>query len=150
MNTRQTVEKFLAQKRLAVVGVSRSGKEFSNVAFRELRQKGYQVIPVNPNADTIEGERCYHRLTDIEPKPGAALVVTSSGQTAGVVKDAAAAGIRLLWIQQGSDSTDALELAKAKGIEVASGDCILMFAEPVGSFHRFHRWVWKLLGKLPK
>ncbi len=150
MSTRKEVEEFLRRRRLAVVGVSRAGNEFSNSAYRDLRQKGYRLVPVNPHADSLEGERCYHRLTDIPDKPEAALVITSSSQTESVVRDAAEAGIRHLWLQQGSQSAAALELARQKGLSVVSGECILMFAEPVGSFHRFHRWVWKLLGRLPK
>ncbi len=150
MNTKKEVEEFLGRRHLAVVGVSRSGKEFSNTAYRELRQKGYRLVPVNPHADSLEGERCYHRLSEIPDKPEAALVLTNSSQTEGVVRDAAEAGIRHLWIQQGSQSAGALELARQKGLSVVSGECILMFAEPVASFHRFHRWVWKLLGRLPK
>ena len=150
MNTKKAVEEFLGLKYLAVVGVSRSGKDFSNVAYRELKQKGYRLVPVNPHADSLEGERCYHRLADIADKPEGALVITNSSQTESVVRDAAEAGIRRLWIQQGCQSVGALELARQKGLSVVSGDCILMFAEPVASFHRFHRWVWKLLGKLPR
>jgi predicted CoA-binding protein len=150
LSTRKSVEEFLARKYLAVVGVSRSGKDFSNAAYRELKQKGYRLVPVNPHADSLEGERCYHRLGDIPDKPEGALVITNSSQTESVVRDAADAGIRSLWIQQGCQSAGALELARQKGLSVVSGECILMFAEPVGSFHRFHRWVWKLLGKLPK
>ena len=150
MNAKKTVSEFLAEKHLAVVGVSRSGKDFSNLAYRELKKKGYRLVPVNPNANALEGERCYHRLTEIEDRPAGAIVMTNSRVTESVVRDAAEAGIRKLWIQQGSESQGALELARQKGLSVVSGDCILMFAEPVASFHRFHRWVWKLLGKLPK
>ena len=118
MNTKKAVEEFLGRKHLAVVGVSRSGKDFSNLAYRELKQKGYRLVPVNPHADSLEGERCYHRLTEIEDKPEGALVLTSSSQTESVVRDAAEAGIRHLWIQQGSDSAGALELARQVGLSV--------------------------------
>jgi predicted CoA-binding protein len=77
-------------------------------------------------------------------------VITNSSQTESVVRDAVDAGIRHLWIQQGCQSAGALALARQKGLSLVSWECILMFAEPVGSFHRFHRWVWKLLGKLPR
>jgi predicted CoA-binding protein len=150
MNSRQSVDDFFAQKTIAVVGVSRSPNKFANMAFRELRQKGYRVVPVNPNADTVEGERCYHRLADIEPRPDAALIITPQAQTEGVVREAAAAGIRRLWIQQGADSEAALRLAEISGGTVVSGDCVLMFAEPAAFYHRLHRWVWKLLGRLPR
>jgi predicted CoA-binding protein len=150
VSTKKEVEEFLGCRHLAVVGVSRSGKEFSNTAYRELKQKGYRLVPVNPHADELEGERCYHRVSEIPDRPEGALLITNSSQTESVVRDAAEAGIRRLWIQQGCQSAGALELARQKGLSVVSGECILMFAEPAGSFHRFHRWVWKLLGKLPK
>jgi len=150
MNTRKNVDEFLAQKSIAVVGVSRSPKKYANSAFRELRQKGYRVIPVNPKADKLEGERCYHRLADIEPRPGAALIITPPAQTEGVVRDAVVAGIRRLWIQQGAESEAALSLAERSGAAVVSGECVLMFAEPAAFYHRMHRWVWRLLGRLPQ
>ena len=59
MTNKQTIQEFLAQPALAVVGVSRSGKKFGNTAFRELKAKGYRVYPVHPEAQTIEGESCY-------------------------------------------------------------------------------------------
>jgi len=150
MSKREAVNDFLSQKSIAVVGVSRSGNKFSNSVFKELKQKGYRVIPVNPKADSVEGERCYHRLTDIEAKPDAALIITPPVETEGVVRDAAEAGIRRIWIQQGAESDEALQLAQANGILAVSGDCILMFAEPSAFYHRLHRWVWKLLGRLPE
>jgi predicted CoA-binding protein len=150
MNTRKNVDEFLARKTIAVVGVSRSPKKYANLAFRELRQKGYRLIPVNPKADTLEGERCYHRLGDIEPRPEAALIITPPSQTEGVVRDAVAAGIRRLWIQQGAESEAALRAAEQGGAAVVSGECVLMFAEPAAFYHRLHRWVWKLLGRLPQ
>lgn len=150
MSSRQAVEGFLAQKSLAVVGVSRAGNKFSNAAFRELAKKGYAVVPVNPHADSLEGQRCYHTLKEIQPRPGGALIITPPAQTEAAVRDAAEAGIRSLWIQQGAETPEALALAESRGLSVVSRECILMFAEPVGSLHRFHRWIWKLLGKLPK
>ncbi len=150
MTTRKAVDDFLAQKTLAVVGVSRAGNKFSNSAFRELKGKGYRVIPVNPGADSIDGERCYRRLTEIAPPPDGALIITPPAHTEAVVRDAAAAGIQRLWIQQGAESQSALELAESGRMSVVSGECIMMFAEPAAFYHRMHRWVWKLLGRLPR
>ena len=150
MNTRKNVDEFLAQKTLAVVGVSRSPSKYANTAFRELRKKGYRVFPVNPNADTVEGERCYHRTADIEPRPQAALIITPPAQTEAAVREATSAGIRRLWIQQGAESEAASRLAESSGAAVVSGECVLMFAEPAAFYHRMHRWVWKLLGRLPQ
>jgi predicted CoA-binding protein len=150
MNIRKDIDGFLAQKTIAVVGVSRSPNKFANAAFRELRKKGYRVFPVNPNAVTVEGERCYHRTADIEPRPHAALIITPPAQTETAVREATSAGIRRLWIQQGAESEAALRLAETSGAAVVNGECVLMFAEPAAFYHRLHRWVWKLLGRLPQ
>lgn len=149
MSTKQAVAAFLALKSIAVVGVSRSGNKFSNAAFRELAKKGYRVVPVNPNADSIEGARCYHSLREVQPRPEGALIITPPAQTEAVVREAADSGIHQVWIQQGAETPGALAMAEQRGLTVVSGDCILMFAEPAAFYHRIHRWVWRLLGRLP-
>ena len=149
MNTKAAVEDFLAQKTIALVGASRDPRKFSGMATKELTAKGYRIVPVNPLADTIGEERCYPDLSSIEEDVDTALVMVPKRETPKVIEDAAKAGIRRLWIQQGADSEKARALCEEKGISVVSGECIMMFAEPVGFGHRLHRFVWKLLGKLP-
>ena len=70
MITKASVDQFLDQKAIAIVGVSRSGKKFGNAIFRELRDKGVGVVPVNPNAEEIEGVRCYADVKDVPPEAG--------------------------------------------------------------------------------
>lgn len=77
------------------------------------------------------------------------LVVVPPSATEQVVRDAAAAGIHRVWMQQGSESEQAIRFCKEHGMNVVHGECILMFAEPAATVHRFHKWVWKVLGKLP-
>jgi predicted CoA-binding protein len=100
--------------------------------------------------ESFEGQPCYPSLKALPEGVEAALIVVHAAQTEQVVKDAAEAGIRRVWMQQGAGSQQAIAYCKENGIEVVSGECILMFAEPVASFHGFHRWLWKLFGKLPK
>ena len=150
MNSKADVEKFLSNKRIALAGMSRAGNKFSNSAAKELRKKGYQIIPVNPEADEIGGEKCYRRIGDIEMKPEGVLVMTPSSKTREAVQEALDAGITNLWLQQGADTEEAGELARQGGGAVVSGECILMFAEPTPFLHKFHRGIWKLLGKLPE
>jgi predicted CoA-binding protein len=76
--------------------------------------------------------------------------MTPSSQTASVVESAAACGIQHVWIQQGAESDEAVKIGDEKGLSMVSGECIMMFAEPIGFVHRFHRWIWKKLGRLPK
>ncbi len=150
MTSRSAVSDFVVQRKLAVVGVSRSGKKFGNAAYRELKAKGYELFPIHPEAETIEGDKCYRALSALPEPVGGLLIVLPPAQTEKVVEEAAAAGIERVWMQQGAESPAALRFCEEHGISAISGECILMFAEPVGWFHRAHRWVWGLLGKLPQ
>jgi uncharacterized protein len=150
MTSRSSVEGFLAHRGLAVVGVSRTGRGFAHAVWRSLRNKGWNAVPVNPGAASIDGIACYPTLREVPPDTvEAAVVVTPRAASAKVVEDAAAAGIRWLWLQQGSASDEALRLCRENGIEAVSGECILMHADGTG-IHGFHKWVWNILGKLPQ
>ena len=146
----ESVDRFLAEKPLAVVGVSRSETKFSHAAYRELRMKGVTLYPVNPNAEKIGEDVCYPDLASLPEKVGSVLIMVPASQTLGVVKDAEKAGVKNVWIQQGVKAPEAVEYCRANGINVVSGQCILMHAEPVGSFHKFHKAIWRLLGLHPK
>jgi len=137
---------FLAEKRIAVVGVSRTSG-FGNIAFRELTKKGYQVYGVNRNAATAEGVTCYRSLDELPEPVGAVLAVVPPAETEKVVSDCARLGIKRIWMQQGAQSAEAVRLCNEAGISEVHGACILMYADPT-SVHRFHRWVWGILGKL--
>jgi hypothetical protein len=150
MTGRESISEFISQRTLALVGVSRGGKKFGSAVYRELKSKGYKIYLVHPDAQAIGGERCWPSLRSLpEPVDGAVIVVPPS-QTEKVVEDAYEAGIRRVWMQQGAESPKAVAYCEAKGIQVVHGECILMFAEPVGFLHRVHRWLWRVLGKLPK
>ena len=149
MTSRAAVIDFLAQRSLAVVGVSRSGNKFGNTAYRELKAKGYRLVPVHPQAETLEGDRCARNLGALREPVGGVLVIVPPSQTREVIRDAAAAGIKRVWLQQGAESPAAIRLAESLGLSVVAGECILMFAEPAGFGHRAHRWLKGLLGRLP-
>ena len=150
MTTKVAIEDFVAQRKLAVVGVSREGKKFGYMAYRALQEKGYRVFAVNPSASGIDGERYYPDLQSLPEPVDGALVVVPPKETERVVRGAAAAGIRRIWLQQGAESQAAIRFCVENGIEVVHGECILMFAHPVVSFHRWHQCLWKVLGKLPQ
>ncbi|UCD36838.1 MAG: CoA-binding protein [Fidelibacterota bacterium] len=149
MTTRKAVDDFLAQRSLAVVGVSRSGKKFGNMVYRELKGKGYTLFPIHPEAQTLEGDTSYPSLGALPEKVGGLLIVVPPTETTAVVQDAASAGIKYIWMQQGAESEEAIAFCDANGISAVHGECILMFAQPMKFLHKPHRWVWKLLGKLP-
>ncbi len=150
MNTMQDIQGFVAEKTLAVAGLSRDEKSFSAAAFKELRTKGYKLYPVNPNASTILGEKCYPSVSALPGKVGGVLVFTSPAHTEKVVREAAAAGIRRIWIQQGAQSEAAVRFCADNKLPAVTKQCIMMFVEPVSSIHAFHRWVKKLFGGMPR
>jgi len=150
MATLKSIREFLAQKHMAVVGVSRDERKFGRMAFRELRKKDYALYPVHPSMESADGEKCFPDLASLPGEVTAVLVITPPAATAGVVEAAAERGIRHLWIQQGAESPEAVELAQQRGLNCIHGRCILMFAEPTGFGHRLHRGIVKLIGRFPK
>jgi predicted CoA-binding protein len=150
MNTSlDTVQDFVSQRSLAVVGASRGGKKFGNTIYKTLKEKGYKVFPVHPGAETIEGDVCYRSLTTLPEKVAGVVVCVKPDQCEHVVKEAFEAGIARVWLQQGASSYAALRYCEKNEMSVVHGHCLLMFLEPVKSFHRVHRWFWKTIGKYP-
>ena len=148
MVSKTTVDNFLKAESIAVYGVSRTGKKFGNFAYRDLRKKGFKVYPIHPEADEVEGDRCFRQIKDIGEEVGAALIVLPASQTESVLPELASAGVRTVWIQQGAGSEKAIQICETNGLDAVHGECILMYAKPSG-FHKVHRWLWKVLGKLP-
>jgi predicted CoA-binding protein len=147
-SSRRAIEAFLAQPAFALAGISRSGRGFGNTALRELRNKGYRVYPIHPEADEIDGVLCYRQFSDMPKDVGGVLVVVPPPDAVSVIRDAAAAGIRRIWLQQGAESPYVLGVCHELGVDVISGECILMFAKPTG-IHKAHRWIEGAFGRLP-
>ena len=144
------IDEFFSSKKLAVVGVSRNGKKFGNAVFKELRAKGFNVFPVNSNTKKINDEECFPNLNMLPERVEGAVIVVPSYETERVVRDALTAGINNIWMQKGSESEEAISFCVNNRMNVIYGECILMFAEPTKSFHRFHRNINKFFRKLPK
>jgi uncharacterized protein len=140
MSTRTSIDAFITEPAIAVVGASRSGRKFGNAACRTLRSKGYRVYPIHPTAITIDGEPCFRDLTSLPEPVTALLIVVPPAAAVNVMREAAAAGIRRVWLQQGAESPEALKTGAALGLDVIAGECILMFAAPTG-FHKAHAWI---------
>lgn len=149
MNSKKSVEDFIAQKKIAVVGVSRKKTKFGNAIYKELKQKGYDVFPINPHIAVFEGDACYPDLLSLPEKVDAVIINVPPAQTEKVVGEAKQAGINKVWLQQGSQSETAVKFCEENGIDCVSNECILMFAQPSAFIHRAHKWIWGVLGKLP-
>ena len=149
MTSKAAVDEFISKKNLAIVGVSRKSSKFGNLIYKELKKKGFNTFGVNPKLEDIDGDRCYKNLRELDGQIEGVVNVVSPKQTLNVVKEANAIGIKNIWMQQGSESDEAIEYCKENNINEVHKECILMFAEPVKSIHSLHRWIWKIVGKLP-
>ncbi len=148
------IEDFLAQKRFAMVGISRDSKSTSALLFEELSRRGYEVIPVNPNMAEVLGRRCFARVQDIQPRVQAALLMTSREVADNVVRDCVEAGIRQVWMYRGMGngavSEEAIAFCQERGIEVIPGECPFMFLPGTAGVHRFHGFLNKIFGRYPR
>jgi uncharacterized protein len=144
----QAIQDFIEGKRIAVVGASRSGKKFGNSAMTELKQRGYQVLVVHPEAQEIDGERCYPNLAAVKGQADSVWICVPPEQAQTALKEAVEAGFDKIWLQQGAQSPEALALAHDLGVTPVAGKCILMYAQPVTGFHNWHRMFNRLIGQL--
>jgi predicted CoA-binding protein len=149
MNTRAEVNDFLARRRIAMVGVSRSAKDFTRAVFREFQARGYDAVPVNPQLKEVEGRPCYASVGDIQPPVEGALVMTPPAVSGEVVRECGEAGIPRVWMVRGAESRDAVECAGERGMEVIAGQCPFMFLPDSAWFHRAHGWLLQIAGKYP-
>jgi predicted CoA-binding protein len=151
---KEAAQEFLVQKRIAVAGVSRKGDTAANAIYKKLRDSGYEVFPVNPNAAEVEGDRCYPTLAAIPGGVEAVVIATHPNVTAQVVRECAALGIKRLWMHrsfgQGSVDDEAVRLCAELGLSVIPGSCPLMFCEPVDMGHKCLRWFLQVSGKEAK
>jgi predicted CoA-binding protein len=159
MTTLQDIRSFLALRRLAVVGVSRRGNDFSRVLFRELRQRGYDVVPVNPALAEVEeaevdGISCAAKIADIAPPVEGALLLTSPSVTDKVLEDCVRAGIHHVWLYRASGAgavrPSAISFCQSHGVAVVGGECPFMFLPETGLVHRLHGFCRKMTGTYPR
>jgi hypothetical protein len=150
----ELVKDFLAQKRIAVAGVSRTKQDAANLIYQKLRGAGYEVYAINPNADTVEGDQCYPDLKST-PQPADALVVVNKPEVVEkLVREADAAGIRRVWMHRSpmgnSVSKEAVQYCQEHNMAVIAGGCPMMFCPPVDFGHKCMRWFMGAFGALPK
>jgi predicted CoA-binding protein len=144
---------FLAQRRLALVGVSHDPRELSRTLFRELRSRRYDVVPVHPLLESVDGVPCARRVQDVKPAVDWALLMTPPEMTIHVVRDCAEAGVSRVWLHRGAGRgatcPAAVSFCRDHGIAVVDGACPYMFLPKAGFVHRAHHFVTRLLGHDP-
>ncbi|MFI4935529.1 MAG: CoA-binding protein [Caulobacterales bacterium] len=150
------VRDFLAQKRIAVVGVSRDGarRSAASAIYRRLKGAGHEVFPVNPNLEAYEGDVCYPDLKAIPGGVDGVVVVTRPQVTDEIARQCGEAGVKRVWMHQSSASASsvspaAVEYCRQAGISVIPGACPMMYGENVDFGHKCMRWMLKLSGGLP-
>jgi len=149
--TKREIDEFLAQKTLAIVGVSRGGKKFGNMVLRNLTTIGYRLMPIHPEAAEVGGVKAFPSFAALPEPVGGVIVVVPPAQAAAVVQEAAAHGIRRVWLQQGAESAEAIRFCEENGISVVHGQCVLMYPKPATAwFHGLHRLISDLIGRTPK
>ena len=148
------VQDFMKLRRIALVGLSRDGKHFSRMVFREMCNQGYDMVPVNPTTQELEGKHCFERVQQIDPPVEGALIMTTPRDTERVVRDCAAAGIRYVWMHRGggngSVSKEAVDFCRERGIQVVEGHCPFMFLTHTSFVHRVHGFLLKITGGYPR
>lgn len=151
LTLQEAAQEFLAQKRIAVAGVSRKGDAAANGIYKKLRGSGYEVFPVNPNAAEVEGDKCYPTLTAIPGGVDGVVIGTAPGAAAQLVRECGALGIKRVWMHrsfgQGSVDDEAVRLCQELGLSVIPGSCPMMFCEPVDVAHKCMRWFLRVSGK---
>ena len=147
--TRKSIETFLSSRKLAIAGVSRDPKKFGHSIFKELKEKGFEVYPVNPNTDNINGTPCFHSISALPLDVRSLVILTPKPQTLQLVKDAVEKGMDNIWIQQLSETKESLAYLSGRPLNLVSNECILMWIEPVKSVHKFHKTIRKIFGLLP-
>ena len=153
--TKEAATQFLAAKRVAVTGVSRNaGNHGSNVVYQRLRERGYDVFAVNPNADTVEGDTCYADLKSIPGGVEAVVIGTRPSHAEATMRECAELGIKQVWMHRmfgsGSVSDAATDYGRSHGITVIDGGCPLMFPPTSDGGHRVLRVMGTLGGKVPR
>jgi len=153
-STPESVASFLRGRRFAVAGVSRQPAQAANAVFGKLKQSGYEVFPVNPNASEVEGVPCYPNIAAVPGQIDGVVIATAPRAAMGVVRQCADCGIKRVWfhrsIGQGSVSDDAVRECHTRGIDCIVGGCPLMFCEPVDVAHKCMRWWFQRNGRVPR
>lgn len=150
------VDDFLAQKRIAVAGVSRdkSHHPVGNLIYHRLRTTGHEVVPVNPHMQAFEGEPCYPDVQSIPGGVDGVVIITRPETTERIVRDCHDAGVRRVWMHQSlgqgsSVSPEAVAYCRQHGINVIAGGCPMMYGPGVDFGHLCMRWILKFKGGLP-
>lgn len=153
---KEQVQEFLAQKRIAVAGVSSTKPDAANLIYQKLRDNGYEVYAINPKVDTVEGDPCYPDVRSTPQPPEAVVIATTPAAAEQIAHDCVEVGVKHVWMHHSisflptSVSDTAVAYCQQNGIEVIAGGCPMMFVEPVDFGHKCMKVMSRWTGVLPK
>lgn len=152
---RQTqIDSFMAQKKIAIIGFSRNPQEISRTLSKDLSVRGYELYPVNPNINEIEGKKCYSNVAAIDDEINAAIIFTKGETLSANLDEAVNKGIKHIWLnfekELSVDLSSKVENYDKRGINIIHGYCPYMFIENPQFFHKTHRFLVKLFNSFPK
>jgi len=128
VSNRALIDHILDQRRFAVTGVSRDPEKYGYKVFKALKAAGYTVFAVNPNADSIGDDPCYPSLDNVPGVIDCVVTVTPPEITEETISLCGRLKIPYVWMQPGSESTSAYNLARANSMQVISGGPCIMVA----------------------
>jgi predicted CoA-binding protein len=152
---KQAASDFLMNKRIAVTGVSRSSKGHgANVVYQRLKERGYEVVAINPNADRVEGDMCYPDLKSVPGDVKAVVIGTRPEIAEATMRECVDLGVKQVWMHRGPGGGSVSEAATAygreHGVTVIDGGCPCMFGPTADGGHKMMRWMFTLNGNVPK
>lgn len=155
MKIEHAADDFLSCRRIAVTGVSHAPKGHgSNAVYQRLRERGYEVFAVNPNAGSVEGDPAFPDLSSIPGGVEAVVIGTRPERAMDTVREAAGLGITRVWMHRsmdaGSVSPEAAAFGREQGMTVIEGGCPLMFGAASDGGHKVMCWFLKLTGSVPR
>ena len=151
---KEDFEQFLAEKRVAFVGASRNAAKFSNKIYEKLKESGYELHPVHPEMESVDGDGCVASISQLPGEVRTLMVIAGPDVCAKTLADVSGTNLSRIWLFSGKknrpDVEGQIRRLTGEGVKVISGFCPFMFLEPVGSVHSVHRFIARLFGQYPK
>jgi uncharacterized protein len=129
----ELIQEFLAQKRFVVVGATDNPQKYGNQIYKTLKRHGYEVYPVNPNLNELEGDKCYSSLAEIPVKVDVVDFVVPPKVTENILKQCKELGLSRIWLQPGSESGTAIAFCQENNLKVVHGICVILSREKLNN-----------------
>lgn len=147
MKKKEKINEFFNSKCFAISGVSRDKTKFGNMVYKAFADHSLNVLPINPNIETIDGAKVFSSIEYLPSEVDAIVILNNKNRSQEIINQAIAKGIKNIWIQQKSEPAGFKVSSENMGNNIIMGECIFMWLEPVQGFHKFHRFLKTLFSK---